>query len=397
MNHQPLRPAELRGPAGLSDEQPLGRTAPRGPADLNDDNHTRGNNGLDRIYLNTRHPAGYSTPSRLWRAYDHKVSRKKVDAYLQGQDTYTLHKPARRRFPRNITYADTIDACWQADLADFQQLKEDNDDFMYVLFIIDVLSKFLWCIPLKNKKAGTVMQAFKLLFTQTDRRPGHIITDKGGELNNATLKKFLEENGIEYYHTENPDTKCAVVERVIRTIRQMMQKVFTHREKYRYIDGVLADVTHAYNHKAHRSIGMTPTEASNPKRTLEVYNKLYGGKLNAKKVTPKLKVGDYVRISREKKRFEKGHTWNWSEEIFQITKVIPHIQPVYRIADLDKKEIKGHFYSWELSKVEKPELFKIAYIVRKRGPPGKRECFVHWRGYPASARSWVRERDIFDK
>jgi len=157
----------------------------------------------------------------------------------------------------------------------------------------------------------------------------------------------------------------------------------------------LDNVTHAYNNKKHKTLKMTPQEASNPKRVLEVYQNLYGQTLNRQKVEPKLKVGDFVRISREKKRFEKGCTWNWSEEIFKVTQVVPHIQPVYRIADLDKnEEIEGHFYSWELSPVKKPELYKIAYIVKERGKGARKELFVHWRGYPTSTRSWVLAKDI---
>ena len=39
----------------------------------------------------------------------------------------------------------------------------------------------------------------------------------------------------------------------------------------------------------------------------------------------KLKVGGYVRISKYKNIFVKGHTPRWSEEVFIIIKVkIPH-------------------------------------------------------------------------
>ena len=143
---------------------------------------------------------------------------------------------------------------------------------------------------------------------------------------------------------------------------------------------------------------MSPHEASQPDRVLEVYKNLYGKTFkNKNKSVPKFNEGDYVRISREKKRFEKGHTWNWSEEIFKVTKVIRHPQIVYKISEIDSgDEIEGSFYSWELSKVTKPELFKIAYIAEKRGKGDRTEHLVHWRGYPKSNQSWVKAKDIFD-
>ncbi|KAK3909959.1 Putative uncharacterized transposon-derived protein [Frankliniella fusca] len=352
-----------------------------------------GNDGIDSIFKNTRHPAGFSNVERLKNASN--SHRNQIVEYLQGQDAYTLHKRARRTFPRNVTYADNIDDCWQADLADFSALKDDNQKTKFILCVIDVFSRFAWTVPVLNKQALTIKHAFETLFKNTTRRPTRLITDKGGELKNKTLKQFLQEHGIDYAHTNNPDTKCSVVERFIGTLRMWMQKVFTHRESYEYTNGVLDDVTHAYNNKRHSALKMTPTQASDPKRVLEVYHNLYGKKLNRKQVSPKLKVGDYVRISREKKRFEKGCTWNWSEEIFKITRVIPHAQPVYRIADLDNnEELEGTFYSWELSPVKKPEMFKIAYIVKTRGKGPRKEVFVHWRGYPESSRSWILAKDL---
>jgi len=334
---------------------------------------------------------------RLKKATETQVDKKKVVAYLQEQDSYTLHRRARRTFPRNVTYADNVDDCWMADLADVSSIKADNQGNTFILCVTDVFSRYAWTIPVLNKKADTVKKAFEHIFQNTARRPTRLITDKGGELKNRTLKSYLQQNGIEYAHTNNPDTKCSITERFIGTLRMWMQRVFTHRENYQYTHGVLENITHAYNHKKHRTLKMTPYEASQPERVLEVYQNLYGTKLSEKSVRPKLKVGDFVRISREKKRFEKGCTWNWSEEIFKITQVIPHKQPVYRIADLDKQEeLEGTFYSWELSPVKKPELYKIAYIVKERGKGARKELFVHWRGYPTSSRSWILAKDIVD-
>ena len=36
---------------------------------------------------------------------------------------------------------------------------------------------------------------------------------------------------------------------------------------------------------------------------------------------PKCKIGDHVRISKQKNVFAKGYTPNWSEEVFVISKI----------------------------------------------------------------------------
>ncbi|KAK3925222.1 LOW QUALITY PROTEIN: Putative uncharacterized transposon-derived protein [Frankliniella fusca] len=293
------------------------------------------------LYHEPADPASYGTAWKLWDATGEQ--KEKITEYLQGEDAYTLHKPARRRFPRNVTYADNIDESWQTDLTDFQSLKKDNDGFGYILCMfsqnMDGLS------PSKINLVLLSLRGFKLIFESTDRRPTRLFSDKEKEYINKTFQKFLKENNITYIQTHNPDIKY----------------------------GLLDDIVDAYNHTYHRSIKMRPVDVT-PGRVLEY------------------KVGDYVRISREK--LVKGYTWNWSEEIFQIVQVIPHAVPVYGLEDLDKDPIEGTFYEMELQKVTKPEAFKIAYIVRSKGTKGKRQHLVHWRGYPEKSRSWIFDKDL---
>ena len=44
-------------------------------------------------------------------------------------------------------------------------------------------------------------------------------------------------------------------------------------------------------------------------------------KFGGKTMTPKLSIGDNVRITKKKKTFDKGYTQRWTEEIFKIYKI----------------------------------------------------------------------------
>ena len=342
---------------------------------------------LGEVYHNPRHPASYSSQWKLWRA-----TGKDPTQYLQGEDAYTLHKPARRHFIRNVTYADNIDDCWQTDLTDFQSLKKENDGMGFILCCIDVFSKFGWAVPIKDKSGGSIIKGFETIFQSTERRPTRLFSDKGKEYLNKPFQNFLKQHHIAYAHTHNPDIKCSIVERWQRTIKMKLFKRFTAVENYCYVNGLLRDVVHAYNHSYHRSIKMRPVDVTE-ERVLEVYNNLYHGMKNHA-TTCKFKVGDYVRISREKQTFEKGYTWNWSEEIFKVIQVIRHAVPVYRLEDLDQDPIEGTFYEHEIQKVTKPENFKIAYIVKSKGKGPSLKHLVHWRGYPVKSRSWILDSDL---
>ncbi|KAK3909520.1 Putative uncharacterized transposon-derived protein [Frankliniella fusca] len=233
---------------------------------------------LGDVYHEPADPASYGTVWKLWDATGEK--KDKITEYLQGEDAYTLHKPARHRFPRNVTYAGNIDESWQTDLTDFQSLKKDNDGFSYILCVIDVFSKFAWAVPIKDNSASSIIKGFQLIFKTTHRRPTRMFSDKGKEYINKTFQKFLKENNITYIHTHNPDIKCSVVERWQRTIKPKLFKRFTHTEQYRYVDVLLDDIVDAYNHTYHRAIKMRPEDVT-PDRVLESRNNCAEGRTRA--------------------------------------------------------------------------------------------------------------------
>ena len=65
---------------------------------------------------------------------------------------------------------------------------------------------------------------------------------------------------------------------------------------------------------------------------------------------PKIKVGNHVRISKQKNIFGKGYTPNWSEEVFIVSKIKNTVPWAYVINNLNGEEIIGTFYEKELQK-----------------------------------------------
>jgi hypothetical protein len=111
----------------------------------------------------------------------------------------------------------------------------------------------------------------------------------------------------------------------------------------------------------------------------------------------KFKVGDLVRIMKEKVKFAKGYEQTFSTEIFSVVKVIHRVpQPVYELSDLQGQPIEGQFYNYELVKVTvSPQTeFQIDKIVRARNNDGIKQHLVKWRGYDATFNSWINATDI---
>ena len=81
---------------------------------------------------------------------------------------------------------------------------------------------------------------------------------------------MLEAFGPKLYHTFT-DKKAAMVERVQRTLRGRLGRLFTKRKNFKWIDKI-EDIVTAYNHSNHRSIGIKPVDVDvKPRRGLLPY------------------------------------------------------------------------------------------------------------------------------
>jgi len=161
------------------------------------------------------------------RLINPKINRSQVKEWLSKQPTYSVHKPARRTYPRNQVLVSSIDEQWQADLVDMQSLEKYNDGNRYILTCIDLFSEFAWTIPLKSKTSENIKNAFMDIF-KTDRKPYKLQTDAGTEFINKEVQKFLKAEGIDFF-TTNSEMKAAVVERFNITIKDV--EIF-HSQKH---------------------------------------------------------------------------------------------------------------------------------------------------------------------
>jgi transposase InsO family protein len=230
---------------------------------------------MESTYYNVVAPASYGGLSKF---KSKRYTKKEVREWLQSQDTYTLHKPTRGRFPRRQVVVYGIDHQWQADLVDLGKLASYNKEFKYLLTCIDVLSRYARVVPFKDKTGKILKEAFQVIF-KTGRQPIRLQTDRGTEFTNRMFQKFLKENDVHFITTYNDETKV----NFNRTLKTKMWKYFTHRETLTYVD-VLQDMVESYNHTVHRTIGIPPAEVTWTNQTT-VSKRLYGrkGKTNRAK------------------------------------------------------------------------------------------------------------------
>ena len=320
---------------------------------------------------------------------------KKVKQWIQEQEAYQLHKPSRKKgIPGNKTIASCVDAQWQADLADMQNIAKYNDGYRYLLTVIDVLSRYAWAVPIKTKQGDEVIRALKQIMTTSGRAPKYYLqTDEGTEFFNRHMRELTKTKGFKHFHSHS-EHKAALVERFNRTIKTYLYRYFSYKQTHRYLD-VLPYFVDAYNRRIHSAHGKAPIKVTT-KNQHEVLRTLYPPLLFAEKA--KFKIGDHVRISKVKRTFEKGYLPNWTTEIFVI-RDIKHKYPrtTYFLKDLEGEEIEGGFYSEHLQKTKLPEFNLVEEIIESRKPRGReKEYLVKWKGYGDKFNSWVKESDMAD-
>ena len=342
-----------------------------------------------KIYYDPSHPGSFGGVDRLWREVG--GAREDVENWLKTQDTYTLHRPAPKRFKRNQIQVAGLDDQWEADLVDVQGIARYNNSMKFLLTVIDSLSKFAFVIPIKDKTSVSIIKAFKRIFKE--RIPRKLRTDKGKEFLNRPFQQFLKENNIIFF-TSNNETKAAIVERFNRTLRSKMWRFFTATKRDRYID-VLQDLVDSYNNSVHRTTGFAPAKV-NVMNGEKVWRKMYKHKLNPTSSHPKFKRGDLVRISKTKKTFEKGYRPNWTREVFKVTHVYKRKLPEYRLEDLKGEDILGKFLEKELQGVtpDETQTYRAKKVIRRKGKGRQKQVLVSWEGFPDKFRSWIPEKEL---
>ena len=81
-----------------------------------------------------------------------------------------LQKPIIRKFEKRKVHSPFKENIWGTDLANMQLISKFNKGIRFLLFVIDILSKYAWVIPLKDKKGITILNAFQKILYVSERK-----------------------------------------------------------------------------------------------------------------------------------------------------------------------------------------------------------------------------------
>jgi len=311
-----------------------------------------------------------------------------VKEALESSDAYTLNKPVIRNFPTRKIFVPGPHDQFQVDLADVSNVAKENDGVHFLLVAIDCFTRKAFVFALANKKASTVYDALKDLVE--NEKMNFLQTDDGSEFTNAKVQKLLKDHDIEWFSTRGSNTKAAMAERFIRTLRGRLGRLADSTGSERYISD-LEKIVENYNNTKHSSTGIAPNKFIDEDKD-KVFQKLYAKHFAEDIPAPKYKIGDIVRISSARSPFAKeGTSQRWTRELFTVSEVIRSNPPTYHLTDYRKDPIEGIFYEPEMTKAKEPETYLIEKILDVKGRGKNRKFLVKWLGYSNDFNTWEPE------
>ena len=98
--------------------------------------------------------------SMVYKFFDKKSSGGGIDTEPNYQFANDFHRQIIRKLKRWKVYSSFRDNIWGVVLADMQSLSKYNKGIKYLLFAIDLFSKYAWVVPLKGKRGISIVNAF---------------------------------------------------------------------------------------------------------------------------------------------------------------------------------------------------------------------------------------------
>ena len=141
--------------------------------------------------------------SMAFKFFDKNSKGSGIKSMPNQQLNKEFHKPITRKFLKRKVYFSFKINIWDVDLAEMQLIRKYNKEIRYLLFTIDLFSKYACVAPLKDKKGVTIENAIQNILNTSKRKSNNVWVDQGSKFYNSSSKKWLEDNVIKMYSTCN--------------------------------------------------------------------------------------------------------------------------------------------------------------------------------------------------
>lgn len=301
---------------------------------------------IQRAWTNYSQPGSLKALSGFAKARSLKPD-KKTDKELSNIEAYSVHRPVRQHYPTRATIIRAPRKLFFTDLIDLQAFSRQNKGFSWIIVVIDGFTKEAFVEKLKKKTTKETADAFERILKRAKKAPKDLYSDMGLEYTGSSFQKLMKKHKINHY-TSKTKRKSFQAERFIRTLKSSIFKHFTQSKGKRWVD-VLDDIVKAYNNTKHTTTLFKPSEIRE-KDWGQVFLNLHKRLRLKKDPAPKYKVGDRVRLAKNRVAFQKGYVQSFGPDVLRIKSIVPfsHPVPTYKLETLDGFPVSSSFVANEI-------------------------------------------------
>jgi len=316
---------------------------------------------------------------------DKSPSRRQVADWLKQQEINQIYTPSKGK-PKDIKSSMTTpNKILAMDLVNMEKFEVRG--YKYLLNCIDMSSRFIYSVALKNKTENEVLNGFKKIYNKSKIKA--VRSDNGSEFINKKFKDYLEKNGIKQILSEASKPQSnGMIERANATIKELIEKSIEMDENFDWIknlDKLISNI----NNSQHRITGFTPKEIQTAFKNddNDILEKAYEKEMKIKKPNISkevFEIGDLVRIHTPSDKTRQV----WSNEVYKIERVYKP-KKAYSVYEYKLDAFKDRFKEEELLKIvgdpQNKIMRTIKFVVSKLIKPviqnNKAYYEVQWKGY----------------
>lgn len=255
------------------------------------------------------------------RDIDDEIPMSVIDKYYDERELTQIYKRPRPVKEKSLQITAPRNS-FQIDIISLTGYKKYNNNIDKFLLLVEITSRKAWAYPLKTGGMGDVLNAYDKFIDDLQDLPLSVAGD--AFFNNAEFIDFNNDLSTNVYtdvakddHITRRSNKLGVIDRTVRTLKQMIQKYMLENKNLRWTT-YLKDVIEQYNDTPNSGMkDMTPDEIYDDDLYME---KLHEARSKKNKETFKsfgFSIGDKVRVLTNRKQFEKEKA-SYSTEIYTI-------------------------------------------------------------------------------
>ena len=298
------------------------------------------------------------------------ASTKEIKEFLSNQEINQVNKKPNKHTNLRITAPART---FQIDII-FYPIGES---YKNILLIVDIQSRKAWAYLISTSSGENILTAYKKFVSEVDIING---IEADNQFSFKAFQEYNKEKNIRLdtsiakdEHITKGGNKLGIIDRLVRTLKEMIDKYRTVISKQTSFSEILDKVINTYNNQPHRTIKSTPNEMFNniDKQNFNYDNDREFNKnvLNKNNIS----IGAEVRILESKGKLDKG-SQKYSLDLY---KLVERDGNRFIVQDAEGDKLRRKLKPSELQVIKKVDTKIDRNIIKEQAAEKKQRQVVN--------------------